>query len=133
MTPLWDPVPKIKNKKVFRTRLFKNKICKIAQDRPFLQRRKSCALISATKEPHAASSGTRFSNDLNHNLSSKIQTNQNIANLCKDRNRKTFFWVSQPVPTYFLYNRNCCKNFRLAAFSFYFWRPLQLAFYSSAL
>ena len=44
MTPLWDPVPKNIHffGKVFGTRLFKHKICKIAQERLCLQRQKKC-------------------------------------------------------------------------------------------
>ena len=43
MAPLQDPVPKILYFfwKVLRTRLFKNKICKIAQEDLFLQRQKT--------------------------------------------------------------------------------------------
>ena len=66
---LWDPVQK---KIHFFSRfvgraLYKKQICQLAQERLFLTSKK-CALNSHRKEPHAASSGTRFCKDFDNHV-----------------------------------------------------------------
>ena len=104
VAPLRDPVPKILHFfwKVFRTRLFKTKICKITQEWLFLQRKKSAFKRSYTVRGMGPPPGTRFCMYSYH-------TKQNKKAKTKKKHA-SFVWGSYIKETFCVFTA-CAKMF----------------------